>query len=83
MSIKLGSKARDMYTGFTGIVVARTEWLYGCTRLVIESTQLKDGKPIGPESFDEQRIELISEEAPVVSSVSEATTGGPYPDPKR
>jgi hypothetical protein len=83
MSIKLGSKVRDTYTGFEGIAVARTEWLYGCARIMIEPTALKDGSPIKAEGFDEQRVVLIAEQEPVVSAVSEAKSGGPYPDPVR
>lgn len=81
MAIKLGDRVRDTYTGFEGIAIGRTEWLYGCTRITIESTTLKDGSPIKPESFDEQRIELIEAAEPKVSDQSQATTGGPYPDP--
>jgi len=58
--IDLGSKVKDMITGFTGIAIARTEWLYGCTRIVIESQELKDGKPVAPSWFDEQRVEEIT-----------------------
>lgn len=82
--IKLGSKVRDHITGFEGIAVARTTWLYGCNRIVIEPTSLdKDGSPVKPESFDEQRIELLEERAPFVAPVSEATSGGPYPEATR
>lgn len=81
--IKLGDLVKDTYTGFTGIAVARTIWLYGCNRIVIEPTALKDGSPIKAESFDEQRIELLESRAPIVTPVSVATTGGPYPDPVR
>lgn len=39
--IEVGDVACDMVTGFFGIVVARTEWLNGCARLVAEWTETK------------------------------------------
>lgn len=81
--IKLGSKVKDTLTGFEGIAVARTEWLYGCTRISIEPTQLEKGEPIAIHSFDEQRVQVLEERAPTVSPDSSATRGGPYPDPER
>lgn len=66
MSVKLGDKVKDAITGFTGIVVSRTEFLYGCVRCAVQPTELKDGKCIEPEYFDEQRL-----------GVSEAKVGGP------
>ena len=44
--IKLGSKVRDSITGLEGIATARTEYLYGCVRITITPTELKDGKPV-------------------------------------
>lgn len=61
MAVKLGSRVRDQITGFTGIAVGYSRWMYGCNRFVVESESLKDGKPLGDEWFDEQRIETIDE----------------------
>jgi hypothetical protein len=82
--IELGNKVRDTLTGFTGIAVGRTTWLYGCTRIAIEPNKLgKDGKPAEPHWFDEQRIEVIAKSKPKVSADSRAKTGGPQLDPIR
>ncbi len=81
--VKLGSKARDIYTGLEGVAVGRTEWLYGCTRIGIEPIELKDGKPIDIQWFDEQRVEVINEECPKVSDDNTAIKGGPQADPTR
>jgi len=59
--IKLGSTVKDMISGFEGVAIARSEWLYGCNRIVVESNRLKDGKPTDGQWFDEQRIETIEE----------------------
>ncbi len=60
--MKLGDNVTDSITGFAGIAVSRTEYLYGCVRLGVESCELKDGKPI-LEFFDERRLVEGSEVA--------------------
>ena len=67
MAVKLGSRVKDSITGFTGIAVGYSRWMYGCNRIVVEGESLKDGKPLGNEWFDEQRIQTI--EADVVPVV--------------
>ncbi len=82
--ITLGDTVRDVITGFTGIAVARSEWLYGCVRLGVESKKLdKDGKVMEAQWFDEQRLELCGESKPKVIKESLARTGGPRKDPVR
>lgn len=82
--IKLGSKVRDTLTGFDGIAVSRTEWLYGCARIGIEPDKLdKDGAPMKMEYFDEQRVETVKRQKPTVSKESSARSGGPQRDPAR
>ena len=82
--IKLGSKVRDTLTGFEGIAVGRTEWLFGCARVTIEPDRLtKEGLPIEAQWFDEQRVELVKNLPVEVSADSSATSGGPQRDPSR
>ena len=77
--IKLGDIARDRITGFEGIVIATTEWLYGCRRLTLQPQHLADGKMIDTVTFDEPQCILIHEGgAPL-----EVKTGGPRPEPRR
>ncbi len=71
--IQLGDKVRDSITGYSGIVVAITEWLYGCRRIGVQAQELKDGKPVEECWFDEQRL----------TETPKATTGGPRNDPSR
>jgi hypothetical protein len=81
MSIRLGDKARDTITGFEGIAVAKTNWLYGCTRCTLQPTHLdKDGKMIGSETFDEPQLELVEAAQQELVAVN---TGGPRPEPIR
>lgn len=83
--IKLGSTVKDMYTGYTGIAIARTEWIYGCARILVEKTKLdKDGKIPEPVWFDEQRVQLVKTAAPKLAKHLEAAApGGPRKDPGR
>lgn len=80
--VKLGSKVKDTITGFEGVAVGRTEWLYGCTRIGVESCTLHEGKPL-VEWFDEQRMEVLSEDQPKISEQNSAEIGGPRRDPQR
>lgn len=61
--LKLGDKARDRISGFTGIVVAITEWLNGCRRITICPQELKDGKPVESHTFDAEQVELVQDNA--------------------
>jgi hypothetical protein len=55
-----GDEAKDLVTGFRGIITSRTTWLHGCDRISITPDKLsKEGSPIKEETFDEQRIEII------------------------
>jgi len=81
--MKLGDRVKDTLTGFEGILVGKTEWLYGCIRVSIEPTELKDGKRIEPDWFDEQRVVRVKKSKPSISADSVATTGGPQKDPRR
>jgi hypothetical protein len=57
--IGLGDKVRDKVTGLEGIVIARTEWMYGCVRLIVQPQKLHDGKPVDNYTIDEPQAELI------------------------
>lgn len=83
MKLKLGQKARDTITGFTGVCVARTEWLYGCVRWTVQPQELKDGKPIESQTFDEPQLEATDPPPSLVARALAAATGGPVPEPKR
>ena len=49
---ELGDIVRDTITGLEGVVVGRTDYLYGCRRYQIAPRDLKDGKPVRQESAD-------------------------------
>ena len=57
--IKLGQKVRDSITGMEGTAVARTEFLYGCVRIAVQTTELKGGTPVDAVYIDEPQLELV------------------------
>jgi len=79
--IGLGGRVKDKITGFTGIVIARTEWLNGCTRVGVQSQELKDGKPIEQQWFDETQVIVVAEEVEYQPPRERVVTGGPQHDP--
>ena len=54
---KLGDVVKDKVTGFSGVVVAQTKYLTGCSRYGIASQKLdKEGKPLDWQYFDEDLL---------------------------
>ena len=88
--IQLGDRVRDRITGFEGIVIGITDWLYQCRRPIVQPTKLdNDGKSMASESFDEDQLEVI-EAGAFAPSVEEPQaeeapkkTGGPRDTPSR
>lgn len=94
--IELGDLARDRISGFEGIVIARTQWLWGCDRLTLKPQRLHDGKPIDAVSFDLDEVTLVAKAeeggiarrrrppAPIPPRpLGPVAGGGPRPEPVR
>lgn len=45
IKIELGSTVKDSINGYQGIAIGRAEYLYGEPNVLVESLELKDGKP--------------------------------------
>lgn len=62
MPIELGDEVRDTISGFTGIVIGRTEWLYGCVRIGVSPRKVnkESGKIIDAQWFDEPQLEVLT-----------------------
>jgi hypothetical protein len=73
----LGAKVRDMVTGFTGVVVGRTQFVYGCNRYSVQGEELQDAKPTNWQGFDEGQLEMLDER---VLTPDDGKTGGPKPE---
>ena len=79
---KLGKRAKDKITGFEGILTSRCEFLTGCNRYCIQPTTLKDGRPIESMYFDEDQIEILTEEGISKKEVTGRKRGACSPDPR-
>jgi hypothetical protein len=75
--IELGTKVKDRVTGYAGIVIGRTEWLYGCRRYTVQTQEMKDGKPVDSMGFDEDALEVLDAESLHIKAHKPANTGGP------
>ncbi len=60
----VGDKLKDKITGFSGVVMARTEWLNGCVRYQLQPTELKAGKMQDEAVFDEGQLVLVKAAKP-------------------
>lgn len=80
MAITLGRKVKDKITGVEGIAVARTEWMHGCVRIIVQPLELKDGRPVETCTFDEPDLDIICGDP---TAEAEAPTHGWRPDPVR
>lgn len=81
--VSVGQTVKDVITGYEGVVVSRHEYLHGCTRLTVQTREMKDGKPIDEEVFDEQRVQIL--DIPNVLDIAPRTNapGGDRPVPGR
>lgn len=73
--IKLGDKVRDTITGFTGIAVARTEFINGCIQWNILPKGDKINKMPEDMSIDEQALEVVKVKKK--KKIKKSTNGGP------
>ncbi len=56
-----GKKGRDKITGFTGVITAKIDYMYGCSQYCLTPEIDKDGKRVDGEYFDEGRIEILEQ----------------------
>jgi hypothetical protein len=78
MTVELGQRVKDTITGFEGIAIARTEWLYGCVRVTVQPQSMHDGKPIDSSTFDEPQLVGVAD---VVAAEPGSGRHGARPDP--
>ena len=78
--VELGDEVEDRLKGTTGIVMARTEWLVGCSTVSIQPKGMKDGLPIEQQHADERDLKIIKRANPPPKPVK---TGGPRAEPRR
>lgn len=81
MKIKFGMKAHDLITGFSGTVTGRTEYISGCSQILLVPAIDKDGKLSEGHWFDEQRV--IADETSPSITLDNRKTPGPDRAPSR
>ena len=83
MTIELGRTYKDKVSGFEGIAVHRTEFLYACERVCLQA-QAKGGD-IKEAHFDAPQLELQPRKKSVVVEAPKASakTGGVRPGMSR
>lgn len=86
--INLGDRVRDKITGYEGVVIGITDWIFGCRRPIVQGEKLdNEGKVIETQSFDEPQLEVVARAVlePMRPQVapSGGRTGGPAPTPNR
>ncbi len=74
----LGDQARDQVTGFKGIIVARSTYLFGCVQVCLSPKIGEDGTYREAHWFDEPRLQVVRRGAASPADVSDASDpGGP------
>lgn len=73
----LGDRARDSITGFEGIIVARSTYLFGCVQVCLSPKVGEDGAHREAHWFDEPRLLLVERVAITPEDVSGPAPGGP------
>ena len=58
-TVELGQTVKDVITGYEGVAVSITHHLHACRRIVVQSRELKDGKPVEDMVFDEQLLLVL------------------------
>ncbi len=75
--VNLGDKVKDPVTGLEGIVIGRTEFLYGCTRIGVQPKLGKDGKVPDANWFDEPQLKVIKAKEIKPATKAQRDVGGP------
>ncbi len=75
----LGTKVRDIVSGFEGIITSETTHLNMCVRYGVQAKVDKDGKCAGPEWFDIDQLEYVN--AGITVQKRTSPPGGDREDP--
>lgn len=76
MAGKIGDYVRDRISGYTGIAMARCEYLTGCAQIGIKPQGTKpDGGTFDTLYFDEPYVEVLEEQR--IKPIPDRETGGP------
>lgn len=79
MRVKLGVQARDVITGFEGIVIARAEYLFGCAQWGLTSKVDEKGEA-KTQYIDEGRVVYVGPGVRPEDVTAASGNGGPRSD---
>ncbi len=77
--IQLGDKVKCKHSGFTGIAVARSEFINGCIQIEVLPKVKKGNEIVEPQGIDEQSLEVVTRAKKEIEDDDdeEEATGGP------
>ena len=78
-----GDRAKDIISGYEGIAICRSEWIYGCVRVSLQAEEVKDGKPVEAFTFDEAQLKLVKAQAIKSTPTAIEAPAGDRPNPIR
>lgn len=58
---ELGKEGKDIITGFSGIIVGRVQYLFGCNQYGLAAKAISEKGKGETQYFDEGRIEVIGD----------------------
>ncbi len=77
MKVTLGKEYKDSISGFSGMAVARTMYLYNCVRVMLCPTKLKSDGDFLPDAwFDEPQLVSVRP-TKVIKRKATKVSGGP------
>lgn len=82
--IELGREVQDRITGYSGIAIAKTTYLQGCNRILVQP-KISNGKVTIPDaqSFDEPDLEVVGDGVLPKLEPKPKKNGGPRPTTSR
>lgn len=75
----LGKQCKDKITGFSGIAIAKADYLFGCTQYLLAPEVDKEGKRREGEWFDSGRL-IVTGDGVASDEVRGKRPGGPQSD---
>jgi hypothetical protein len=80
-TIPFGTHARDVITGFSGIIIGHTSYITGCDQYLVQPTYTKDGEVIESRWFDVSRLtntnQTVDSEITALAALDHAATSTP------
>ena len=73
--VVLGKIYKEKVSGFEGVATGKTEYLWGCVRILVTAEKLDKEGNVKELWFDEPQLELVGKK--IVKRAATTSTGGP------